>query len=266
MSVDILSNLVITKVTSVTTMYNDRGGYTKRCERPSWAIVIKYEGETEYRSGGDIYVSNAENVAILPRGCTYEWRCTRPGHFVALEFDCDLCSDRIFTVPLKGSEKPLRIIKELEYKRMLGSPAIHLESIRDAYSVLLKLTESEIGKYAPRDRARLIEPALEHIAKHYKETVKNDELAALTGLSTVYFRKLFTEHVGRSPIDYALSLRIEKAKEMLSGDCGSMTEVALALGYQSIYDFSRSFKRHVGFSPTEYKRRAAVGNVYDQDF
>ena len=93
------------------------------------------------------------------------------------------------------------------------------------------------------------------MTQNYNIKIRNDELAALTGVSTVYFRKLFTEVMGQSPIDYIQSLRIQKAKEMLQSDYGSITDVASALGYQSIYDFSRAFKKRVGMSPIQYKKR-----------
>ena len=80
----------------------------------------------------------------------------------------------------------------------------------------------------------------------------NDQLAALTGLSTVYFRKLFVRVTGVSPMTYARKLRISKAKEMLKSDYGTLSDIAQSLGYSSLYDFSRDFKTHVGVSPSKY--------------
>ena len=52
---------------------------------------------------------------------------------------------------------------------------------------------------------------------------------------------------------YAREMRINKAKEMLGSDYVSLTDIALALGYANLYDFSRDFKRHVGVAPSKYK-------------
>ena len=71
-------------------------------------------------------------------------------------------------------------------------------------------------------------------------------------MSTVYFRKTFTEVMGLSPIAYVQRLRMEKAKEMLRSDYGTLTELSLSLGYPSLYDFSRAFKKHVGVAPSKY--------------
>ena len=70
-------------------------------------------------------------------------------------------------------------------------------------------------------------------------------------MSTVYFRKIFTEAMKTSPISYAKSVRLEKAKEMLKSDYTTLSDVAEAVGYTSIYNFSRDFKKHTGFSPSK---------------
>ncbi len=249
---DILSNLVITKVHSVTTMYSEQNKKARRGDRPTWALAFKYEGETVYSSGDKQYLSDKNHIMLLPRGSSYEWQCNKAGHFAIIEFDCPFTHSTLMSFPVKSPDKFLKEFQELEYKRTLKKPTVELESIRDVYSILLSLIKDEPKKYLPDSKQQKIAPALEHITKFYHTKLTNDSLAALTGLSTVYFRKLFTELTGRSPIDYVHALRIEKAKEMLRSDHGSVSDIALMLGYQSIYDFSRCFKKHTGVSPSKY--------------
>ena len=65
MNTDILSNVIIEKVYSITTMYTEANTTYKRKDRPRWAIVIKYEGATLYKSNGASYKSNINNIIIL---------------------------------------------------------------------------------------------------------------------------------------------------------------------------------------------------------
>ena len=116
MNVALLSNLVITNVISVSTMYSPTGKKAKRKDRPRWAILIKYEGETVYLAHGKRFLSDACHVAVLPKGCSYEWQCTREGHFCSIEFECERSGDEPITVPIKNGEKLLRLFKE-EYGR-----------------------------------------------------------------------------------------------------------------------------------------------------
>ena len=94
----------------------------------------------------------------------------------------------------------------------------------------------------------------------YNKNIKNDVLANLCNLSTVYFRKLFTEIMGASPISYVHELRIKKAKEMLRSDYGNIKDIAESLGYLNIYDFSRTFKKYKGVSPREFCRESLKGD------
>jgi AraC-like DNA-binding protein len=252
MSIDILSHLIIKKVYSATTMYTEKNTKNQRKNRQSWAFVMKYEGETIYTSNKIDYLSNINNIIILPKGCSYEWCCTKSGHFSIVEFESDLVCNEIFSFRLNSSEKILKLFKELEYIRLIRKPTYEIESVRDAYSILLTLVQSMQKKYLSSEKINKIAPALEYIAKNYTDNIKNDVLANLCNLSTVYFRKLFTEITSTSPIAYVHELRIKKAKEMLKSDYGSITDIAQSLGYLNIYDFSRAFKKHTGVSPSKY--------------
>ena len=119
MNVEILSELVITKIHSISTMYTEKKTISRRENRPLWALVIKYEGETRYIANGKEYVSNINNIAILPKGCTYEWICMQSGHFSIIEFECDKTYHDIFSFNVKNGEMYLKIIKKMEIDRSL---------------------------------------------------------------------------------------------------------------------------------------------------
>jgi len=252
MLIDILSNLVIEKVHSVSTVYTPQNKKAKRNDRKRWAVVIKYEGETVYTANGKHFVSDANRLIILPKGCCYEWVCTKAGHFSIIEFESEQTFAEPISCPVKNSDKILKMFRELEYKRNLRSPVVSPESIRDTYSILLALAAGELDPYMPSEKQKKIAPAIEYISQNYNKPLTNDELAAVTGMSTVYFRKLFTSVMGVSPITYAHNLRIEKAKEMLTSDYGTLSDIAVSLGYQNLYDFSRDFKKHTGVAPSKY--------------
>lgn len=251
MDKEILSNLIVTNVYSSTTMYTEKNTRIKKNNRHGWAFVLKFEGETVYTQNGREYTSDINSILILPKGCSYEWKCTRSGHFTIVEFDSDVTCENIFCFPVKNGEKYLTRFQRIEYITTLKETGYILEAMKEVYSILQKLVQSP-KNYLPSDKSTKISPALEYIAKNYSKPITNEELARLTGMSCVYFRKTFTEVIGESPIAYAHSLRIKKAREMLESDYSSISNIAYSLGYSNIYDFSRDFKKHTGKSPSKY--------------
>ena len=253
MNSEILSDLIIAKIYSVSTMYSPQNKSVKRKDRPRWAVIVKYEGQTVYTSNGKRFLSDLGHIVILPKSCSYDWICTKSGHYCIIEFECDKDYVEPLSFSVKNGEKILKMFKELEQKRNLKDPMIEFESIRDTYSIILALMQTETEQYMPTQKQQKIAPAIEYISQHYNENITNDKLAAIAGMSTVYFRKLFTNIMGVSPITYVHQFRTEKAKEMLGSDYGTLSDIAQSLGYPNLYDFSRDFKKHAGVAPSKYE-------------
>ena len=67
--------------------------------------------------------------------------------------------------------------------------------------------------------------------------------------------KIFSEHTGTGPIEYYTDLKIAEAKKLLREEVPVNT-VSYLLGYSSIHNFSRAFKRNVGMSPSDYRKKS----------
>ncbi len=79
------------------------------------------------------------------------------------------------------------------------------------------------------------------------------DIAQLCGVSECYFRKLFKEYSGESPMDFRQHYRIEKAKQLLLSDEGlSISEIAEELNFSDIYHFSKTFKKFTNTSPNKF--------------
>ena len=247
-----LSNLIIKNIIFATTVFNEENTKVKRENRPCWAVILKYEGETVYTVNGRKIVSNKNNPVILPKGCSYEWQCIKRGNYVVIELDSDLTFSDIFTFNIKNCDKILHLMKFTEQIMTTKPDMYNMKAINNTYSVILSLMENCTTHYVNNDKKFKIQPAIDFISKNYNKEIKNDELAKICNVSTVYFRKLFKNITGTSPIAYTHNIRIEKAKEMLKSDYGTISDIAQSVGYPSIYDFSRAFKKHTGISPSKY--------------
>jgi transcriptional regulator GlxA family with amidase domain len=82
------------------------------------------------------------------------------------------------------------------------------------------------------------------------------ELARQACTSPAHFSRAFKRAFGETPHRYLMSRRIERAKALLRDTGAPVTEVCLAVGFASLGSFSACFRRLVGESPSEYRRRA----------
>ena len=69
------------------------------------------------------------------------------------------------------------------------------------------------------------------------------------------FRKMFKQATGESPNQYHLNLRLDKARELLNSTHLNVTEVAYSLGFESVFYFSKLFKKKNGVSPKSYREK-----------
>ena len=271
MNTEILANLTLLKIHFVSRLYSEANRGAHRESRSAWAVIFKFEGETVYESGGKTLVSNRENAVLLPKNSSYEWKCVRAGHFYAIEFDCDFPADSAdpaalqpTSFPVLNPEKMLQLFKDCEYKCTLKNSVYKLELFKNAYEILAILLKPASQKsYQSQKKREKIALALDYIARNYREKIKNAELAALCGMSEVYFRKAFTAIAGDSPIGYVHKLRMKKAAEILKTDFVSLSEAAVSLGYGDISEFSRAFKKYAGVSPREYVKAISSSALPD---
>lgn len=99
----------------------------------------------------------------------------------------------------------------------------------------------------------LVEQAKEYIKSHYYKDISLDDVSREVNISPYYFSKLFKEETGENFIEYVTAIRMERAKELLIHTDKSMKEICCEVGYSDPNYFSRSFKKNVGVTPTEYK-------------
>lgn len=96
-----------------------------------------------------------------------------------------------------------------------------------------------------------------YIEEHLDGDLSLEAMAAQVDVSPLYLARAFKASVGRSPHQYVLARRLERAKEMLRGSDLPIVEVALAAGFSSQSHLSNWFVRLLGVSPAVYRRQAA---------
>lgn len=106
------------------------------------------------------------------------------------------------------------------------------------------------------NKTYVVQQIMKYMESHYREKISLDQIAENMYLSPFYISKLFKSETGDTPINYLISLRMEKAKELLDRNPAlSIQEAAAQVGYEDAYHFSKLFKKYFGLSPMYYKAR-----------
>lgn len=127
------------------------------------------------------------------------------------------------------------------------------EELRSWFLAKIREATKSVSGSKEKTSISLVEQAKAFIDGHYSSDLSLDEVSREINISPYYFSKLFKDETGGNFIDYVTAIRMEKAKELLSTTDKSMKEICSEVGYADPNYFSRSFKKNVGITPTEYK-------------
>ena len=211
------------------------------------------------KSGEQFYVPQ-KSVVCLPQGSEY----------TCLNIECTSTTNDAIMVEfilkegnevLTLSDKPF-IIKDVNipiieslftdviqtYEASLVSPLAVKTSI---YQLLTYICKEKIRTHQKRFSS--IEAGIELIESDTLCRYSIEEIAQSCNVSSCYFRRLFKEYSGKSPLEYRMDLRLNMAKKMLESDETTLEYIVETLNFESISYFCRIFKKKLGVTPSQYK-------------
>jgi AraC-like DNA-binding protein len=116
-----------------------------------------------------------------------------------------------------------------------------------------------------QDAKNLIDETILYMRRELGARLTVEDIASRQHLSASHFTSLFRKATGMSPLDYFIHLKLQKACQLLYSSDTKIKDVALALGYEDPYYFSRLFKKYMNTSPDLYrvlrKKNGAADNA-----
>jgi AraC-like DNA-binding protein len=98
-----------------------------------------------------------------------------------------------------------------------------------------------------------IQKSLDFMHTCYSERVTVNDIARYVGIHRTHFSRTFTEEMGISPAAYLQKIRLNHAQKLLQTTSLSITEIALSVGYQDLFSFTRAFTRHYNNPPSRMR-------------
>jgi len=127
------------------------------------------------------------------------------------------------------------------------------EQLRKWFTDKLSVSCRNIIMRKEEQSSSVIDKAKDYISARYNKDISLDDVSREVDISPYYFSKIFKEETGENFIEYVTNIRISKAKELLQSSDLSIKEICGEVGYADPNYFSRTFKKNVGVTPTEYK-------------
>jgi AraC-like DNA-binding protein len=250
-------------------------------------------GRALYRVGGGFHAVTDETYLLLNHGQHYEIEIDAPtpitsfclffapGFVEEVARNSSLPAERLLDSPEGIPSAPLHLYERTYPHDDVLTPA--LRRLRDA-SAALRGDPLWCEEQMHHIAARLLQahartrceaeslPALRAatrdelyrrlwLARDYADAflerpVTLDEMAQVACLSPNHLLRTFRAAFGVTPHQYLVSRRLDRAKSLLAYTDNPVTEISVAVGYQSLGTFSREFAARVGLSPSAFRRAA----------
>lgn len=229
--------------------------------RRSDGFVYVISGRTHYDFGDYAFDAKPGDIFFLARDSVYSMDIREEPYTVLFaNFDFLLPPDtalRCAQYPSIGGKNSEKLFRRMREVWCLQQPTVREDCLSLLYAAYADFLKSAHGTmYLPSAKRKRMDAALGYIDMHIAdESLKVAEVAATVNLSESHFRRSFRDAFGISPVKYITMTRVTRAQERLRYSNERLTDMAEALGFSNLYYFSVVFKKEVGVSPSEYRKR-----------
>lgn len=158
-----------------------------------------------------------------------------------------------------GAEVDLKRLEEAYYNTRVLSPKQYDSLIRllTIFAEHLASCGNLLALEGGATEPTAITRARGHIRDHFGDELSLETVAHIVNMSANYFSEKFKQATGLRFVEYVTRARVEKARNLLQNPKLRVSEIAFQVGFQSISQFNRAFKKVVGSSPSEYRAELA---------
>ena len=152
------------------------------------------------------------------------------------------------------------LVKLLQLARS-NDPARFLLSACELAQALVVLTRAvpEQNSLQPETQTqnRLLRDVLQHLNTHYTEEISLDTVADTFDVHRSYLSHLFKEQMGMSLWHYVILRRLQHCNALIRNRC-TAEDACYRSGFQNYANFFRLYKKHMGITPTQYKKQLGL--------
>lgn len=221
-------------------------------------LAIMCDHHSDFTFDGKNKLTVRKNdIIFLPQGSNYIVTSEEPGDCYAINFltNADFsASPTLFHTA--DSAQFMEMFKNIEVIWKNKKPGYDMKCMALLYNIFYKLQSEYSLNHCPSGKQKIILPAVDYIHENYAtEVLTLSGLSEMCGITPEYFRSIFKQAYGTSPVKYINHLKLSRAEELLKSNLYSVTEAAIMSGFNDISHFSREFKKAYGVSPSDYAKQ-----------
>ncbi len=122
---------------------------------------------------------------------------------------------------------------------------------------LLRTLDSNCSQYLKMKdyhEKKSINHVIDYMYDNYNQDFSLEEIAGTVNYSPFHFIRIFKAETGKTPYEYLLDIKIDKAKQLLKNTNLSITDICFSSGFNNRSHFSVVFKKKTGYSPSQYRK------------
>ncbi len=156
-----------------------------------------------------------------------------------------------------GAEVDLKKLEEFYFNTRVITVKQYEALIRllNTFAEHLAACSSALVLQSQQKDSPAITQARSYIRDHSDDDLSLAVVAQIVNMSATYFSEKFKEMAGINFVEYVARTRVEKARNLLLNPNRRVSEVAFEVGFQSLSQFNRTFKKVIGESPRDYRAK-----------
>ncbi len=243
-----LDNMIFTRYVNCFYARDPKRRKKEFIDRRFACFILTLSGKICFTADGKSYITDAEHAVFLPQGLCYTNECYADAESIVINFT----TAEKYTAPVSLRAVSPQIAKSCyqSLKKLSASlaPQKNMLLQKELYGIaaeLLSVKEKETAA------DKLVTAAMEYMMEHSSDpSLSVQRIAEHCFISEIYLHKLFAKKYGSTPIRMLRDIRMQKAY-LLAKETRPVQEIADAVGYSAVYQFSRAYKKYFGVSPSE---------------
>lgn len=231
--------------------FNVKPRHIRKNVIPYYDLTIVLKGVLNYvYHDAAVALKAGDFILLRPGECRQRLDSAISSEYVSFNFTCDMDLDAIPTVTPNALKAEMNVL--LTACDSFLNTENYLKKISYILGALLLFIRDNVNNSQMNPLALEIK---NYILKNYTGRITLPDISERFHFSVSYCNSVFKKETQKSIVEFLIEERMHKAKELLIHTDFPLSKIASKVGYEDYNYFSRLFKKHTLYTPTQYRAR-----------